>query len=171
MSYERKSAIPGICLIVIGLWLLMYRLTRFSSLWMNVYPIALVLFALMLFWEFIRRKNSSSLFWSAFVLAVALFYLLRNFRLIPYLFLEDYWPIFLLAVGIGLLAVFLFRPRDWGVLFPACIFLFLGAVMACQTLFGLTGERIHRMLHLWPLILILAGAGIIANGLQKRSNR
>jgi len=112
MSHERKSAIPGICLVVIGMWLLTRRLAHVASFWPKIYPFVLALFAFMLFWEFMRQRNGSSLFWAAFVSAVALFYLLRNFRLIPYLVLNEYWPLFFLSVGIGLFAVFLFRPRE-----------------------------------------------------------
>lgn len=159
--------VPGVCLIMIGLWLFVKQLTEISGLWLKIYPILILLFAGSLFFETVRRKQRRTLFWGTVVFTIGLFYLLRNYRVIPFLLPEEYWPLFLIAVGLGYSARFLYCPRDWSVLFPAGIYIFLGIVFFLHGLYAISVEWIDDLFQYWPVVLILMGVGLLAKGGKK----
>jgi hypothetical protein len=167
MIRRQKSMVPGICFIAIGLWFLAHYVMGFSALWPKTYPILLLFFGGILFWEALRRRQNGTAFWGTVLFMVGLFFLLRNHRIIHYLFAEEYWPFFLVVLGFGFFAIFLFHPRDWGFLFPSCIFIFFGLAAASHTLYGRSVEWLEQILHFWPVLLILMGIGLIVSGLKK----
>ena len=167
MAERQKSLVPGVLLIIIGLWLLAHRFFYFNLHWFRVYPVVLILFAALLFVETFRRHHSGALFWGVVVFVVGVFFALRNFEIIPYYYADEYWPVFMMAMGLGFLALFVFRPGDWGVLIPAGIFLFFGTAFALRT-FGLWFWGWGRFLeNYWPVVLIFIGVGVLASGLGR----
>ncbi len=170
MAAKKGSLVPGVLLVTIGLWIFA-RNFRFShDFAFQLYPILLVVFALFLFVETIRRRNSNALFWGIAILVVGGFFLLRNFDIIPYFYVDEYWPIFLVALGLGFVGLFAFNPRDWGVLIPACIFLFFGVGFTFNTFHVFSWRWERSIEHYWPVILIIIGLGIFLNGLPKRQD-
>jgi hypothetical protein len=167
MDKDRKSMMPGLVLAGVGIWLLSRNLTFHSLFWLKAYPVLLLSFAAALFWEYQRTRHHSSLFWGSVVLVIGLFCCIRNYRLMPYVFFDETWPVFLLALGIGFLVRFLVQPRDWGVLFPAGFFLFIGAESVVHSMEGEWAERMEQGMRYWPAALILLGIGLIASGMQK----
>jgi hypothetical protein len=167
MDKKQSSLMPGLMLAGVGFWLLARNLTFHSLFWLKVYPLLILVFSLALFWEYHRSRRHSTLFWGTVVLVVGLFYFLRNFRLMPYFFLDEYWPLFFLAMGIGFLVRFLVQPQRWGVLFGAGFFLFLGVKSAAHVMDFEWAEKMDHVLRFWPAALILLGVGLLASGMQK----
>lgn len=168
MAAKKGSIIPGVLLVTIGLWIFSRNLRYSHDLAFQVYPILLMVFALFLFIETYRRHNSNALFWGIVIFVVGGFYLLRNYDLIPYFYIEEYWPIFLVALGLGFVGLFAFNPKDWGVLIPACIFLFFGAGFSLNSLHSFPWRWERYLENYWPVILIIIGLGIFLNGFTKR---
>ena len=137
MTEKKKSLTPGIVMILIGLWYLMRRTIFIDPYWKQVYPFILILWAVFLIIETIRRHQSGTLFWGSTILFVGLFFLVRNYGIIDFYSAEEYWPIFLLALGCGFVASFIFHPDDWGLLIPASLCIFFGIGFSLQTLHGL----------------------------------
>ena len=165
MIENKRSLIPGFLFIVVGLLLFARRIFDFSPQWSRAYPVLFVLFALFLFVESFRRKHTGTLFWGAVFFVLGSFFFLRNFEIIPYFHPDEYWPIFLLAMGLGFLALFIFRPREWGVLIPAGLLLFFGIGFAMRTFHGYFWGWDRFIEDYWPVVLILIGVGVFMSSL------
>ncbi len=102
MTEKKGSLIPGILFIVIGLWLLSRSFYCFRPHWFRVYPVLVLLFAIFLLIEALRRRHSGTLFWGTVVLLVGVFFALRNFGVIPYFYNDEYWPVVVIIVGLAM---------------------------------------------------------------------
>ncbi len=167
MTEKKGSLLPGIVFIIVGLWLFARRFHFFSPHSYRIYPILLICFALFLFFETIRRRHSGALFWGVVMLVVGGFYFLRNFEIIPHFYIDEYWPIFLLALGLGFITLFIYHPRDWGVLIPGVLFLFFGMGFSLRSIDEFFWRWEHILENYWPIILIVIGLGVFMSGLQR----
>jgi len=170
MSESKRSLMPGVLLIGFGLWLIADRL-NFGAEIEIILPVLGVVFSGFLLYEAMRMKRTSPLFWGTSILIVSIFFLLRNTELVMYLYPDEYWPLFPLAIALGFIAQFLMQPKEWGVLIPAAI---LGAV-------GVTGALDIAGIWLdgwdsigsyfWPVLIILIGAGILIKSFKKSNDQ
>jgi hypothetical protein len=128
-------------------------------------------FALFLIIETFRRHHPNSLFWGVIIFIVGLFFFFRNFGIIDYFYADEYWPIFLLAVGCGFLALFLFNPKDWGLIIPASIFLFLGVGFSSRTFLGVFWGWERFIEKYWPVILVVIGLSVLVHGFHKNDHK
>ena len=165
LQKQKSSIIPGVLLVIIGLWLFIRQFSFFQFYWDKLYPVFLVLLGLLLIAEFWWHKQSGIVFWGVIAFVVGIFYILRNFELIPYFYADEYWPIFLIAMGIGFVALFLINLKDWGILIPACLFLFFGIGFLFHTLDYSYWGWIEFLNHYWPVVFILIGIVLICNGI------
>ncbi len=168
MSKSRGSVIPGIILIIIGVWFLSRHFYPVEIVWVNTYPIVFILFAIFLIFNGLRRPNTSNMFWGVFFLCIGAFFTLRNFGIIPFFYTDEYWPIFLVALGISFISMFIVRPSDWGVLIPGSILLFFGVGFSMRTFNGFFWGWGEFMGIYWPVILIVIGAGILISSLHNK---
>jgi hypothetical protein len=167
MEKDKRSIMPGLVMAGVGFWLLARNLSFTSPVWFKVFPVLMLLFSAALLWEYGRTKKQAPLFWGTAAAAVGLFYLTVHFGFMPDFFFDEFWPVLFLAMGAGFLARFISRPRDWGLLFPAGLFMFIGAESALHSMDDFWADRLERMLDYWPAALILLGLGLIAGGLRK----
>jgi len=167
MGEKKRSLFPGVFLIAIGLWLLVRRFVCFQPFQFRIYPILFILFALFLFVETFRRNHSGAFFWGIVLFFIGGFYFLRNFEIIHYFYADEYWPIFLLAPGVGFIALFIRRPKEWGVLIPGGLLLFFGLGALLRTFHGYLWGMENFIEAYWPVVLILIGLGVFLSGFQK----
>lgn len=170
MSEKKASLIPGIILIVLGLWFLVRRFPYLSDYSFQIYPILLILFSIFLFVEAARRHHNGALFWGSVILVIGGFFCLRNYGIIPYFYADEYWPIFLVALGIGFIAMFIYHPNDWGLIIPAALFLFFGVVFSLRTFHGYFWHWADLITDYWPVVLIIIGVGVFLGAFRHRSN-
>jgi hypothetical protein len=161
MPEEKKTLIPGILLILFGIFLL-FRTDTFIEQERSVFvTVLMIVFALLLLLEAFRRQRKGALFWGVFLLVFAGFRILDSMT-ISYtgdLFHQENALPF--AFGIGFLAIFVVNPRDWGLLIPSCIFLFLGiGLMLVDLPFG-QWELETLIESYWPVPVIFLGAGLL----------
>jgi len=163
MKEKHGSIVPGVIFIIIGLWLLAKKSYYFSSIFSYVIPIGLALLGLYLIQYAVRYGKASSMLWGVVQLVIGAFFILRNFKVIPYSYADEYWPVFLLAFGLGFLAHFIIKPAEWGVLIPAFLLLLWGtsSLHVLHDVFWEWDFTIHRY---WPILLILIGSGIVISG-------
>ena len=160
MSEQKRSLVPGIILIGVGLWMVMDRM-RLDVHMDILFPAAMVLFSLFLFFETIRLKHSRTLFWGVVLFLIGGFFLARNAGWILYLYPDEYWPLFPLALGLGFVGRFVMKPSDWGVLIPAAILLMVGAVSVLEMLDIWWGSWHAVWRIFWPVLFIVLGTGIL----------
>ena len=75
------------------------------------------------------------------------------------------WPIFLIIFGVSFLVLFIIDPKEYGVLIPAGILLFIGVTKLLKKMHY--WEVYDVVIKLWPLIFVIVGLGIIINSLRK----
>ncbi|HHS12717.1 MAG TPA: hypothetical protein ENN03_02985 [bacterium] len=163
---ERKSSVwPGIVFIFVGLWFLAKQFVAVGYFWDMAYPVILAALGIFLIIRGTESRQSNALFWGVTLFAGGAFFLLRNYELIPWLYPDEYWPVFLMAPGLGFIALFIQNPRDWGNLIPGAFLLFFGLRMVSRSFFW-GGERYFR--QFWPLLLVFIGIGALYSGLKDR---
>lgn len=171
MSEKGKSLIPGALLVVIGLFLLLNRLDVFDFRWRHFYPIVMVAMGALFFISALRKSDRAGAFPGAMFLVLGLFFFFRNYDLFSFDYyfydVEDFWPIFLIAVGAGFVALFLFKPEDWGVLVPGGVLLFFGSIFILRAAGFYYWDRFGDF---WPVILIAIGLGIVINSFRRKSD-
>ncbi len=165
---KKKSLVPGFFLIFIGLWLLSKNTRFMYNQWEYVYPCLILLFSALFFIEASRKNHTNTLFWAVTFLGIGSFFVLRNFGIVEYYYWDDYWPVFLISVGLGFLTLFVINPRDWGSLIPAALCLFFGFGFAMTNLFHVFWDFEIFIDAYWPVILIFFGIGLMLSGVFKR---
>ncbi|MFQ5707353.1 MAG: LiaI-LiaF-like domain-containing protein [bacterium] len=169
MVEKNRSYIPGLVLVAVGVLLLLRQLHVLYFGWREFFPILLLVLGGMMFVQALNKEDKGSVFPATILLVLGLFFTLRQYGLfsIDYYFyyFDDYWPIFLIAVGSGFVVLYLFRPKDWGVLIPGGILLFFGVLFTLRTI-GVIYWR--DFVDYWPIILIAIGLSIVLNNLKRK---
>lgn len=161
MAKRKNSLVPGIILILIGLYLLANRLDWPIPDFFEIYPFIFLLLAIASATRIRGLGQRDGVFGTFFFLTLGLFFILRNYDFIPYIYHP--WPIWLIAAGVGCLAVFIVAPSQWGMLIPgSALLLFGGAFMLREF------DIIYNVDRYWPVILIAIGVGILLKGLRKQ---
>ncbi len=170
MRKNYSSLIFGLVFILVGAGLLLDRLDVFFFGWAQTYPLIFLVIAAASFLS-AATGDKSSAFWAGIFTVLGLFFGLRNFDIIPFYWFFEYWPIFLIALGFGFIFLYIFNPRDWGVLVPGIIFLglgtmfFLGTVDIFEDVFETFVELFFTY---WPLVLVLVGLLLILNSIKHK---
>lgn len=160
---RRGSLVGGLILIFIGAAMLARRLNVPLPVWEDLYPFGFVLLGLAAAYRIRGRGYADGIFGAVFFLSLGAFFLLRNYSLIPYF---HSWPIFPIAVGLGLLARIALVPKQWGVVFPGVVFVLFGVALLMEEFDYFYFDDIGRY---WPLILIAFGVGVLLNARRQRA--
>jgi hypothetical protein len=165
MRNRSGAVLPGLLLIALGAWLLALTLgvplPGFDKIW-PVLPLVFGLAALVRFFAEGRRHDGLVISGVAAVLLSA-FFLTITLGPLSWADLGRWWPIFIVIGGLAFLAQWLARPDEHSLLIPAVLALLvgLGALALTLRLAGFTLS--DQLIRLWPLLLILAGLGLLAN--------
>lgn len=169
---KKASLFPGIFLIFFGAILLLNKIIPDLISWRHIYPVTLI--GLGLWWLLsagcYHKKDKGGIFPGTILFFIGLFFLLRNFDIVPYYYVRDIWPIFLIIFGLGFVASFFAKPTDWGVLIPGAIFLFLGVFFLLKMYYIIDWELWELIGDYWPVLLILIGGSIILGSLRRKTN-
>jgi hypothetical protein len=168
MSAERKSLAPGILFIVIGALILVDRLDLVDLSWKVIYPLVLLAVGVFFYLTFFSARQNNRVFLATVLSLLGLFFLLRNLDLFDLGFyfysIEDYWPVFPIVFGAAFIVQFAFSGRDWALLVPGGLLLFVGSVFLAKNLGFFFW---HHILESWPVILIVIGTLLILKSLGK----
>jgi hypothetical protein len=139
----------GVFLIVVGILFLVGNISRagMEVIW-PAFILAVGLAFLVRY--FLDRKNTGSLMPAAILIVIGLLFLYCT--VFGWWHMEDLWPLFIMAPGVGFVAMYFGGQKDNGLLIPATILIALGMIF----LFVNSGLR-----NFWPVLLILAGILII----------
>jgi len=171
MTEKQRSVIPGIMLVVVGVLFLLHQMGVFFLRWRNLYPILMLTLGLLLFISLPRREDKGVIFPATVLTILGAFFMLRNFDIFSfdYYFYNPghFWPIFLVAFGVGFIALFQVRRNDWGLLVPGGIMTFLGVVFFLRELGFYFWDD---LVDYWPVVLILIGCAMILKSLKQPSD-
>ena len=146
MSAARRSAIPGILLIVLGIIFFLPNITsiRMHELW-PFFILGLGIYFFILF--FTDRTNFGLLMPASVLTVMGLLFLYC--AMVGWYTMNTLWPLFIIGPGIGFFLMYALGRKERGLLIPAFILTGLG----CIFLMGTAGAEDY-----WPVILILIGA-------------
>ena len=171
MTQQQKSVIPGIILIIVGGLIILHKLDIFHIYWRDIYPVLFIGLGLWFFLNVFVKKQRGLAFPGTLFLLLGLFFVLRNYHIFYRFYIDEYWPIFLIILGLAFVVQFLFRPQDWGILIPGTIFLVIGLAFLARTMHWLLPYEIEFYFEkYWPVLLILIGLGIILSSFKKKAD-
>lgn len=164
---NRGAVVPGLFLIIFGLWLLARNanlpLPGIDELW-PAFPLLGGLALVVQFFLNGRRDEGLVFLGVAAALTGAFFF---AFTLGPLAWesLSRWWPVFVLIAAAAFFAQWLARPREWGLLIPTGLALIVGGVALGATTRVISADLVDQLVKLWPVLLILAGIVILARSL------
>ncbi|RKY83508.1 hypothetical protein DRQ09_09960 [candidate division KSB1 bacterium] len=169
MSNRRnRTIIPGLILIIIGILLLIHKFEVIYFDWEIYFPLIIALIGLLLWVNAIIKREKKGVFIGTIFLIIGGFFYLRNSEIIPYFYMEEIWPIFIISIGVGFFAIFIFEPKRWGVLFTGALISLIGIYFLLERMFYIRRAILEEIFSYWPVILIVIGAIILVNNLLKK---
>jgi hypothetical protein len=164
---NRKGAFWGVLLIVIGCLLIInqtFDINFFSMT--NFWPLFILIPGLMFeFSYFISRKNPGVLVPGGILTTIGLLFF---FEILTDWTLAEYtWPVYILAVAIGLFQLYLFSGRPSGLLIPVFILTAVASISFLGMIFGNVLAWIDFGL-VGPVIFILLGLYILFRATSKK---
>src|SRR5712692_1606368 len=173
MRNRRGALLPGLLLIALGAWLLALTLgvplPGFDKIW----PVLPLVFGLAVLIQFFAegRRHDGLVFTGVAATLLGAFFLTITLGPLTWADLGRWWPIFVIIGGLAFLAQWLARPGEHSLLIPAGLALLAGLVALALTL-GLAGFTLSdQIIRLWPLLLILAGLGLLVNYIVGRRKK
>jgi hypothetical protein len=161
MRSHNASLTTGLLFVLFGAWLILRQIDRFPAVSERLLPLFLIGVSIVLLADAVKRSGTTSLFWSVFILQIGIFFLLRNYRVIPRIDADEYWPVFLFAFGLSFYLLFLIHPKSWGLLFPAGLFLYTGLETASNTLLNAPAGLEWACRIFIPLFLVFSGSWML----------
>ena len=169
MPDKQKSIVPGVVLIIIGGYLLLNQLGVFYFRWRYFYPIAMLALSALFFISIYVKNERRHAFPATALLILGLFFFIRNFNLFDlrnYFYdIGEFWPIFLIAIGAGLIVQSFYRSQNAGAAIPGIILLSIGLIFALKDFYIFDWIRWEVY---WPLILIVIGLGLVLSSFRKK---
>ncbi len=136
---------PGLVLIVLGAIILLSNLEVFD-LW-NLWPVLVILLGLFFFGLWIYDRDNYGLLMPATIVTIAgVLFLYCDGS--GWFHMQDLWPVFLVAPGIGFMLMYFFGEQEGGLLVPGTILLVIGIIF-------LSANRWAG--RWWPAILVFVG--------------
>lgn len=169
---RRRPIIPGILLILLGLWLLGRQLNlpffagEVSWPWL-IFLLGVVIWVRYIFFP---PRNSENVFWGTVAVLTGAF-LISWYNGLLLSELEgwgDLWPIIPLILGISALVEWLFAIRKWGTLIFGIAAGALGSIGLAYTSGRISLTQAMQILNLWPVLIVLAGLGLLLQAILNR---
>jgi len=146
---DHSNTALGIFLILLGGLFLLIQLNYFD--WGNFWPLIIVCIGLAFMVGFFMDQRNYGLLMPASVLLI-IGLLFTYLTLTGWGSMEDLWPTFILAPGIGFLLMALYAPKPNKLWFPGSILIVVATVFYA---------RFWDYLRYWPVILIILGLYLI----------
>ncbi len=170
-AHRRPPIILGIILVLAGLWMLGRELgwPLFAS--DVIWPWLIAALGIVFWVRYIvfTPRSSDDVFWgTGAILAGGFLLAWRNGLLLAGLHgWGELWPMIPLILGISALVQWIFSIRDWGALIFGISAGAVGAVGLAYTSGLITGAQALKIAQFWPVVLILAGIGLVLKALVR----
>lgn len=151
-----SSTITGVIIIIIGVLLLLTNFNLIDFDFNYIWPLFILLPGLIFeFSYFSTRKDPGVLVPGGILITIGLLFYVNNYY--GWHLLVKLWPVFPLSVAIGLFQLYIFGPRDNGVLIASSILGGFALISLCFTIFSISFDLVI------PALLIIIGIIIIFN--------
>lgn len=160
-SPSARFPILGLILILLGAGLLMERFGYLHMGWGLLISGGLMILGLGLVIRALQHEGGGKIFGGTLLFLYGALFLLSELGLVSNhgaVFL----PATLLILGISFVMIFVVDTREWGVLIPGGIFLFLGSAFMLANVDLLQAEAVMNVVRVyWPVLLILIGVSLV----------
>lgn len=167
MARNTGSYVLGVLLILVGLVLLLDRLEVVRFTWRTAYPILVLASGLLFLILSGGVQNRGAIFAGSVLTVLGVYFVLRNYRLVYEVRYLGGWSVFFFALGLGFVILYVMEPKDWGLLVPGGILVFIGGAAMLEQLDVIGWRTWQRLVDFWPVILILIGAKLLYDGLRR----
>ena len=169
---RRHSIVPGIVLILAGVFLLLEKLDVLNVGWDMLFPALLVFLGILFAVRGFTDGNRRMVFPAVFFILLGLFFGLRSAADFWWLDWADSWPLMLVIVGLAFFAQYLVQTRDTSLLVISVLLLIIGGSVFARNLGYYLPFRYRWWLRqYWPLLLILLGLFLVLSGLRSREDK
>jgi hypothetical protein len=170
MRSNRGAIVPGLFLIIFGLWLLARNLGLDLPGLDQLWPVFPLLGGLAFLVQYFAggRKEDGLVFVGVAAALVGAFFFAFTLGPLEWRDMGRWWPVFVLIGAAAFLAQWLTQPREWGLLVPAGLALLVGGVALGATLRVFSSQLVTQLVQLWPVLLILAGIITLARYFFRR---
>ena len=173
---RRAPIVPGILLILLGVWLLGRQLNLPLFVGDVLWPWLLIAAGIVIWarYIFLPPRSSDDLFWATGTLLAGAFLLVwRNgFFLSNLEGWGQLWPMVPLIMGISALVEWLFDMRKWFTLVFAVGANAVGWIGLGYTTGSIDSMTAWRLAQYWPMLIVIAGLGVLIHALLgKRADR
>lgn len=175
MRREISTSIIGVFLIFAGLWFILNRITNFPFNWGNFYLITFIFLGILLLISGYTRRLRGKVFLGTVLFLIGLLFLFRSpalFFHFPFFIFRtlslNIWPLLLVIIGLGFIALYFLNPKDLGIIIPAVIFLVLGFLSYFYFNRFYYWEMWNFIKIFWPTVIILTGIVFILSSFIRR---
>jgi len=168
MNNKKQFPFFGVFLILIGLGIFFDKLNLFAFTWSRLWPIGLIIIGIWATVSAFIYNQRGKIFAGTFIFLFGILYFLKNYNYIS-LRHDIFLPALMIVIGLSFFMLFVFEPKDWGVLIPSLIFICIGLLITFTRLGYLFYYEVWDFLAIyWPIILILIGISmLISKGKSK----
>ncbi len=172
MSETKRSVLPGVILILIGVLIIIHKLNIFFIDPETLFPIVFLGIGLLLFLSvFKSEKKRGLVFPGTIFFLVGLFFLAENNNFLLHLNYDEYFSVFIIIIGLAFVVQFIFQPKNWSLLIPGTILLLIGfSILGWTRDWFYTHDLDLYFRDFWPVVLILLGLLFVFSSLKKRAS-
>lgn len=170
---RRATFIPGLLLIIVGVWFLLRNLGVSIAGLDVLWPLIPLLFGLSFLAQFFlngRPKQESGLvFTGTAATLTGAFFLMFTLGRLRWSQMDELWPVWVLIASVAFFAQWLANPTQRGVLIPGAIALLVGALGLAATQRLIDQTLVRQVARLWPALLIVGGMWMVVRYFQGRN--
>ncbi len=172
MGSARRSLLPGIILIAVGLIFLLQKFGCFYFTWDTIWPIFLVIPGLAMIIGSFRKGAAGTIFPGVVIFLIGILFFAVNYDFFWYYNFEELWPLFIVIVGIAFIALFLRKPSGMKGLIPGIFLIGLGSIFLLNEFGYLSWYIWEDIVDFWPVLIILIGLNMIfRNFIKSKSSK
>ncbi|MBN2280769.1 MAG: hypothetical protein JXQ65_09315 [Candidatus Marinimicrobia bacterium] len=158
MKKNRNRLVEGVSLIALGLFILGVQRNWFH--WDDIWPFAMIIPGLAFFVAYFKEKQLGLLMPASILTIIGIFFVYMEES--HWNNMDELWPIFILAPGIGFFTMFFASGMKKDFWIPGTILVTIGVLFMVEA---------WQFLHFWPVILILVGLYFIYSGLKNKEKK
>jgi hypothetical protein len=160
-EHKKQFPIFGIALLLIGFGVLFDRLEIFEFTWKRIWPVLLALIGIWMTISAILYDQRGKIFSGSFLFLLGVMFFLKNYQYITLQY-NILIPALLVIIGLSFFMLFVYEPRDWGILIPSIAFLGFGLFITFTNLGYFFYSEVWDFLAVyWPIFLILIGISML----------
>lgn len=157
-----RSIVPGLILVFLGFYFLLQQWDILDLQWIHLYPLLMLLTAGKNLLNHRKSGTGKPLFWALFIGIPGVFFLLRNYGILPFWEFDAVWPLFALSGGAGFVALYQVETHNPIDLQIGLVFLAVGTILLIGGNLLWPQLRLERLF--WPIVLIAVGLLLLRSG-------